>query len=621
MLAAGGALMCGIIGYAGEREAAPLLLDGLQRLEYRGYDSAGIALMHDGAIRVTKTAGKLSMLRSGLEGAYPEGRIGIGHTRWATHGKPTDDNAHPHLDCRGDVVVIHNGIVENYLALRQELKSRGHEMRSETDTEVLPHLVEMYLDEGDDLLTAFRRTLARIDGAHAIVVMSLRDPGRILAARAGNAGGVVVGYGDGEMFVSSDLSALLPETQQVAFLDDGEIASVTSTGAEYVDFGGAVIEKQPQQVAFDAVSAAKGAHKHFMLKEIMEQPQCLIDTFRGRAVFDPPSVELEDLQLSDHVLRAVKRVMLIGMGTSMHAAMVGRTYFERIAGIPSEVDNSSEFRYRDALVGPDTLVISVAQSGETVDTLEAMADAKRRDAPQLTICNTPGAQTTRVADGFVLTRCGPEVAVASTKTLTASITALYLLALRIGRARGVVPDEQLQECLDELASIPALMGRVLKLDGRVNEIAGQLADREDFLFLARGLQYPMAMEGALKLKEVSYIHAEGYPAGEMKHGPIALIDRSMPVVAIALDDGTRDKMLSNIEQVRAREGIVVGILTEGDEEIAAKCDDVLFLPRTAPFLYPLLSAVPMQLLSYHIAVKRGCDVDQPRNLAKTVTVE
>jgi glucosamine--fructose-6-phosphate aminotransferase (isomerizing) len=613
--------MCGIIGYAGDREAAPLLLDGLQRLEYRGYDSAGIALMHDGAISVTKTAGKLSMLRSGLEGAYPEGRIGIGHTRWATHGKPTDDNAHPHLDCRGDVVVIHNGIVENYLALRQELKSRGHELRSETDTEVLPHLVEMYLDEGDDLPTAFRRTLAHIDGAHAIVVMSLRDPGRILAARAGNAGGVVVGYGDGEMFVSSDLSALLPQTQHVAFLDDGEIASVTAEGADYVDFGGAAIEKQPQQVSFDAVSAAKGAYKHFMLKEIMEQPQCLIDTFRGRAVFDPPAVELEDLQLSDHVLRAVKRVMLIGMGTSMHAAMVGRTYFERIAGIPSEVDNSSEFRYRDALVGPDTLVISVAQSGETVDTLEAMADAKRRDAPQLTICNTPGAQTTRVADGFVLTRCGPEVAVASTKTLTASITALYLLALRIGRARGVVADDQLQECLDELASIPALMGRVLKLDGRINEIAGQLADREDFLFLARGLQYPMAMEGALKLKEVSYIHAEGYPAGEMKHGPIALIDRSMPVVAIALDDGTRDKMLSNIEQVRAREGIVVGILTEGDDEIAAKCDDVLFLPRTAPFLYPLLSAVPMQLLSYHIAVKRGCDVDQPRNLAKTVTVE
>jgi glucosamine--fructose-6-phosphate aminotransferase (isomerizing) len=494
------------------------------------------------------------------------------------------------------------------------------------------------MDEGADPLTAFRSTLHRIQGAHAIVVLSSRNGGAsstILAARAGNAGGVVIGYGDGQMYVASDLAALLPETQQVAFLDDGEIACVSAHAASFVGFDGTPVDKQPQHVPFDPVSAAKGAHKHFMLKEIMEQPECIMDTFRGRAVFDPPSVLLEDLGLSDHVLRAVDRVMLIGMGTSMHAAMVGRTYFERIAGIPAEVDNSSEFRYRDALIGPDTLVISVAQSGETVDTLEAMADAKRRGAPQLTICNTPGAQSTRVADGFVLTRCGPEVAVASTKTLTASITALYLLACYTAYVRNVIDEPRLSALLDDLSRIPSLMGLVLKLDGRIAEIAARIAEHQNFLFLARGLEYPMAMEGALKLKEVSYIHAEGYPAGEMKHGPIALIDRTVPTVAIALDDGTREKMLSNIEQVRARDGIVIGIISEGDAELAAKCDEVLAIPRlpsaaggssseaagVGPLLYPLLTAVPMQLLSYHIAVKRGCDVDQPRNLAKTVTVE
>jgi len=613
--------MCGIIGYTGERDAAPLLLDGLQRLEYRGYDSAGIAVIDGGEIRITKGAGKLSALRSGLEGAYPAGVTGIGHTRWATHGKPTTDNAHPHRDCRGDVVVIHNGIVENYLELRAELKARGHDLRSETDTEVMPHLVETYMDEGADLLTALRRTIARLEGAHAIVVMSSREPGAIVAARVGNAGGVVVGYGRGEMFVASDLAALLPETQDVAFLADGEIARVTKDGASYVTFDGAPLVKERQTVPFDPVSAAKGAYKHFMLKEIMEQPECITDTFRGRAVFDPPAVELEDLRLDDAALRAVQRVVLVGMGTSMHAAHVGRAYFERIAGIPAELDNSSEFRYRDALIGPGTLVISVAQSGETVDTLEAMADAKRRGAPQITICNTPGAQTTRVADGFVLTRCGPEVAVASTKTLTAAMAALYLLACRVARARGALDDAQLGELLNDLAHIPGLMGRVLKLDGEIAAIAAKVASSQNFLFLARGLQFPMAMEGALKLKEVSYIHAEGYPAGEMKHGPIALIDRNMPVVAIALDDGTREKMLSNIEQVRARDGVVIGIVSEGDGEIAAKCEHVLELPRTTPLLYPLLTAIPMQLLSYHIAVRRGCDVDQPRNLAKTVTVE
>lgn len=613
--------MCGIIGYTGDREAAPLLLDGLQRLEYRGYDSAGIAVLDGDQLRIIKGAGRLTDLRAMIEGAYPAGCIGIGHTRWATHGKPTDDNAHPHVDCTGAIVVIHNGIVENYLALRAELKARGHELRSDTDTEVLPHLIEEYVADGDDLLTAFRRTLDRVDGAHAIVVMSGGMAGTILAARAGNAGGVVIGFRDAETFVASDLSALLPETQRLVFLADGEIANITSAGATYYTFDGQPIEKAVQTVPYDPVSAAKGPFKHFMLKEIMEQPQCLMDTFRGRAIFGPPGVELEDIGINDDVLRRIERVMLIGMGTSMHAAMVGRTYFERIAGVPSEVDNSSEFRYREALVDERTLVLSIAQSGETVDTLEAMADAKRRGAPQLTICNTPGAASTRVADGFVLTRCGPEVAVASTKTLVASMAALYLLACHIGVARGALETEGLGTLLDDLAHIPNLIGETLKLDEAIRAVAHDLFAHDDFLFLGRGLQYPMAMEGALKLKEVSYIHAEGYPAGEMKHGPIALIDRTMPIVAIALDDGTRDKMLSNIEQVRARDGIVVGIVSEGDDEMMEKCDTPLALPRTTPLLYPLLSAIPMQLLSYHIAVRRGCDVDQPRNLAKTVTVE
>ena len=614
--------MCGIIGYAGEREASPLLLDGLQRLEYRGYDSAGIAVIGDaGRIVIAKGAGKLSALRSGIEGAHPAGTTGIGHTRWATHGKPTTDNAHPHCDCSGDIVVIHNGIVENYLTLRAELRDRGHTLTSETDTEVVPHLIESYVDAGDDLLAALRHTIGRLEGAHALVVMSAREPGRIIAARIGNAGGVVIGYGEGEMFLSSDLAALLPETQRVAFLSDGEIASITRDGASYVDVDGNPIEVRIQHVPYDPVSAAKGAYKHFMLKEIMEQPQCIMDTFRGRAIFDPPGIDLEDLHIADDVFRRISRVVLVGMGTSNHAAMIGRTYFERIAGIPAEIDNSSEFRYRDALIGPDTLVISVAQSGETVDTLEAMADAKRRGAPQITICNVPGAQTTRVADGYVLTRCGPEVAVASTKTLTASMTALYLLAIHVARVRGAIDDIRVGQLLADLARMPQLMGRVLTTEPAIAAIASRIAQSQNFLFLARGLEYPMAMEGALKLKEVSYIHAEGYPAGEMKHGPIALIDRNMPVVALALDDGTRDKMLSNIEQVRARDGVVIGVITEGDTELASKCEHVIELPPAPPLLYPLLSAIPMQLLSYHIAVRRGCDVDQPRNLAKTVTVE
>ena len=610
------------MGYVGLRPAAPLLLEGLGRLEYRGYDSAGIAVLDDtGDLRVSKRIGKLNELVLSLEGQAPSGHLGIGHTRWATHGRPSQDNAHPQQDCAGDIVVIHNGIVENYLTLKRELQGVGHRFTSETDTEVIPHLIESHLAEGEDLVAAVRRTIAQIEGAHAIVVMSRREPGALVAARVGNAGGVTVGYGQDEMFVASDLPALLPHTRRVVFLADREVALVRRSGADYWSAAGEVLALEPQTLPYDPVTAAKGVYKHFMLKEIMEQPEAILDTIRGRAQFELPAVELEEVAFSDQELRSLERAVLVGMGTSLHAAMVGRHYFEHIAGLSAEVDNSSEFRYRDPLVGPDTLVVSIGQSGETVDTLAAMSEAGSKGARQVTICNVVGSQATRVAEGAVLTRCGLEIAVASTKTFTSAIAALYLLACHLGRRRDHLDDLQLAGLLDPLARIPHLVGEVLKQDAEFERLAHLFFRQQNFLFLARGIQYPIAMEGALKLMEVSYIHAEGYPAGEMKHGPIALIDQSMPVVAIAVRDGLYDKMLANIEQVKARDGVVIALATEGDTEIAGKADHVIYLPQTSPLLMPILAAVPLQLLAYHIALRRGCDVDQPRNLAKTVTVE
>ncbi len=614
--------MCGIIGYAGSREAGPLLLEGLQRLEYRGYDSAGFAILDgDGRLHVGKHTGKLKNLVASLEGVYPPGTLGLAHTRWATHGRPSDENAHPHLDCSGEVAVVHNGIVENYLELRRELAAQGHRFTSETDTEVLAHLIESHLRDSDDLPAALRSAIGRVQGSQAIVALSRRHPGRLVAARLGNAGGVVIGYGQHEHFVASDLPALLPETRRVAFLGDGELAELTVEGVRYWDAQGGEIAKAAQTVPLDPVAAAKGIYKHFMIKEILEQPECVLDTFRGRVLFDPPAVDLGELGVSEEALRSVQRVTLIAMGTSLHAAMVGRHYFEAIAGLPAEVDNASEFRYRELLLGPETLVVSVAQSGETVDTLEAMHEAKERGALQITICNTPGAQSTRLADGALLTRCGPEIGVASTKTLTASIVALYLLACHVGRARGTLDEARLAELVAPLAHVPDLMGRVLEREPAIEELAHRFFRYQHFLFLGRGLQHPIALEGALKLKEVSYIHAEGYPAGEMKHGPIALIDETMPTVAIAVRDGLREKMLSNIEQVRARDGTVIALLNDGDDELAAKADAAISVSAAPPLLLPLLTVLPLQLLAYHIAVRRGCDVDQPRNLAKTVTVE
>jgi len=614
--------MCGIMGYVGSRPAGPILIDGLRRLEYRGYDSAGIAVLEtNGDLSIHKRVGKLETLAASVGGRWPSGQEGIGHTRWATHGKPNDINAHPHGDCTGDVMVIHNGIVENYLELKTELAAAGHTFASETDTEVIPHLLEHYVGEDKELVGALRKTIARLQGAHAIVAMSRSEPGTLVAARVGNAGGVVVGYGGGEDFLASDLPALLPHTRRVAFLDDREVARVTATGVSYWSGDGQPLDKQPQGVPYDPISAAKGIHKHFMLKEIMEQPESILNTIRGRAQFDSPAVELEDIPLSKQQLSQVRRVVLVAMGTSLHAAMIGRHYMERIAGLPAEVDNASEYRYRGPIMGPDTLVVSVGQSGETVDTLAAMEEARRKGALQVTICNVVGSQATRVADGVVYTRCGLEIGVCSTKTFTASVTALYLLACYLGQVRGVIDRERMGGLLEPLARLPYLAGEITKREGEFERLAHQFFRYNNFLYLGRGIQFPIAMEGALKLKEVSYIHAEGYPAGEMKHGPIALIDPEMPVIAIALKDELYDKMMSNIEQVKAREGTVIALGSEGDEELAEKADHVIQVPEASSLLSPISTAIPLQIFAYHIAVRRGCDVDQPRNLAKTVTVE
>ncbi len=613
--------MCGITGYVGEREAAPIVIEGLRSLEYRGYDSVGIAVLEkNGGLAIHKRAGKLANFASEVSGQDVKGRQGIGHTRWATHGKPTDVNAHPHTDCSGNVVVIHNGIVENHADLKKQLIAQGHTFDSETDTEVIPHLIEARLATGDDLNAALINAIKQLQGAHAILAMSLSEPGTIVAARVGNAGGVVIGYGNGEVFLASDLPALLPYTRRVVFLEDGEVARVTPGSVRYSK-NGARIEKEPQEVPYDPVSAAKGSFKHFMQKEIAEQPEAILDTIRGRALFPESRVELEDIGLTREQVAGIRRVMLVGMGTSLHAAMVGRHYIERIAGIPAEVDNASELRYRKPIIGPDTLVISVSQSGETVDTLAAMEEAKANGCPQITICNVIGSQAARVADGALYTRCGLEIGVASTKTYVAAITALYLLACYLAQERGVVDRERMGGLLEPLARLPYQAGEVTKQEAAYDQLALEFSRCSNFLFLGRGLEYPVAMEGALKLKEVSYIHAEGYPAGEMKHGPIALIDRDMPVIALIPRDELRDKMMSNIQQVKAREGTVIAVATEGDTEIAEKADRVIYVPESSPLLTPVLTSIPLQLFAYHVAVRRGCDVDQPRNLAKTVTVE
>ncbi|MEO8539667.1 MAG: glutamine--fructose-6-phosphate transaminase (isomerizing) [bacterium] len=616
--------MCGIVGYAGDKPAIPVLLRALKDLEYRGYDSAGIATLDPssgGGLSVTKKEGKIANLQAALASETNSATTGIGHTRWATHGKPSDQNAHPHLSCNGEVVVIHNGIVENYAELRAELVASGHKFQSETDTETIAHLVEDEVNGGLSLIDALRLVSSRLEGSQAIVAMAPSEPGTMVAARIGNAGGVVIGYGEGEMVLASDLAAVLPVTQRVAFLADGQFVSITKSRADFQDARGMSLEVPIKRIPIDPVSALKGDYQHFMLKEIMEQPEAVSDTIWSLATLEPAELYLNDLGPAADRLADIKRVVLIGMGTSLHAAMIGKRYFEEFAGIPAETDNGSEFRYRNPVIGPDTLVVSVSQSGETVDVLEAMAVAKAKGALQITICNTEGAQTTRVADGSVYTRAGLERGVASTKCFTAAAVALYALALKVGELNGHVDDQMVQTRLAELSKLPDAIARVLRQHKVYQRLAPGYAQAQHLLFLGRALAFPAAMEGALKMKEISYIHAEGYAAGEMKHGPIALIDPSFPTIAIATKHALRSKMISNIEQVQARGGSVLAIVTEGDTEIEALADRVIQIPEVSELLEPLVASIPLQLLAYEVAVHRGCDVDQPRNLAKTVTVE
>ena len=526
--------MCGIIGYTGHRPAAPILMEGLASLEYRGYDSAGIAVLSpNGDPQVRKSSGKLSRLKAALENGLPDGFTGLGHTRWATHGGPTDDNAHPHADCANEVTVVHNGIVENYLELKRQLVDGGHVFSSQTDSECIPHLIESYLSEEYTLEGAVRETAGRIRGSNAVVAISRREPGTVVAFRLGNAGGIVVGYGDNEMLLASDIPALLPHTRRVVYLADGEMVTVNPEGAGYSLLDGSRIEKTVAYVPYDSMSAAKGEYKHFMLKEINEQPRAVIDTLGARVSFDSFSVHLDELPFSDQEINTFDRVVLLGMGTSLHAAMVGRTWIESLARIPAEADNSSEFRYRDPVIDEKTLVVSISQSGETADTLAAMEEAARKGARQITLCNYEGTQTTRIADATILIRAGLEIGVASSKTFVCSLTALYILALFLGIKRGTLDRERLQTELQDLARLPDMLGTLLSDQDQYEALARKYASRSDFLYLGRGINFPLAMEGALKLKEISYIHAEGYQAGEMKHGPISLIDETMPVVALA----------------------------------------------------------------------------------------
>jgi glucosamine--fructose-6-phosphate aminotransferase (isomerizing) len=594
----------------------------LCNLEYRGYDSAGIAVQNNGKIERRRAAGKLTNLRAVLDGKPLAGNRGIGHTRWATHGRVSEANAHPHTDCTGRVVVIQNGIVENYLALKEMLRTAGHTFASETDTEVLPHLIEHHLRHGaPDLQEAMLRTLREIKGSHAIVAMYSAEPDVLVAARLGNAGGVVVGYGDNEMFVASDQPAILQHTRRMAFLEPGEMAVISQHGATYMKLDGTPVQKTPQTVAWDPISAAKGGYKHFMQKEIFEQARSLADTLTGRLNPEAGRVELEDVTFTEEEMRRFKKITIVACGTAWHAGLAGKYIFEELARIPTDVEYGSEYRYRNPVIEPDTLVIAITQSGETVDTLEAMAEAKRQGARLMAIVNVIGSQADRIAESKIHVQAGPEIAVASTKVYTGMITDQIMFAIMLGLARGTLDECRARELIAGLMRLPGQAGEILARSDIYDELAGQIYTASDMLYLGRGINYPTALEGALKIKEISYIHAEGCAAGEMKHGINALIDHTLPVVCVALRDHLYSKMLSNIEQVKARDGRVIAIATEGDDEIGQKADEVIYIPPVDYLLSPVLAIIPLQLLAYTVAVRRGADVDQPRNLAKSVTVE
>ncbi len=613
--------MCGIVGYIGPRDATPIILNGLRRLEYRGYDSAGLAVLQNNHIEVRRDAGKLDRLAALVVESPLHGQVGIGHTRWATHGEPSARNAHPHLGATGTVVIAHNGIVENFLELRDELSAEGVEFKSDTDTEVIVQLVDRYLSLGMGLVEAARKSFRHLKGAHGIVLISTLEPDKIVAARIGNAGGVVIGMGEGEMYVASDMPAILEHTRKMVFLESGQMAVIDRQGLGLQTLAGKPLAYEIHQVAWDPVAAEKGAYRHFMHKEIHEQVRSLTDTIGGRVDFDDGRIFLPQLNLSAEQARSLRKVFITACGTAAHAGMVGKVLIERIARIPVEMDIASEFRYRDPILDEGSVVLAISQSGETADTLAAMDEARRKGALLWSIVNVIGSQAMRIANGYISMQTGPEIGVASTKAYTAPLVDLYMLAVLLADLRGGLSEGERRRLVSDLLLVPDLVGRCLDREMEVEAVARSLVDVSHCLYLGRGINMPTAYEGALKLKEISYIHAEGYPAGEMKHGPIALIDREMPVVVIAPRDPWYDKMYSQIEQARARGGMVIAVATEGDETIASVADHVLWVPPTPWLLSPVTTVLPLQMLAYHIARLRGLDVDQPRNLAKSVTVE
>lgn len=624
--------MCGIVGYVGKKRVVPVIIDGLRRLEYRGYDSAGIAVAGNGdGLQIRRAEGKLRNLEEVIRLKPLDGTYGIGHTRWATHGRPTEENAHPHRDCTGNIVVVHNGIIENYVVLKKKLIEEGHKFTTETDTEIIAHLVEKYLANPTNghkpaLEEAVRKTVGQLTGVFALAVISVNEPNKIVAARNGPP--AVIGLGNDEYFVASDVPAILYHTRDLFFLGDGDLAVITQQGVQLSDFNGQPVVRQVQHVTWDPIMAEKGGFKHFMLKEIYEQPRAVRDTTLGRVSQETGHVFLDEMEITEAEFRDAKKINIAACGTSWHAAQAGKFMIESLARIPVEVDYASEWRYRNPLVSPETLTVLISQSGETADTIAAQREAKAKGSKTLAICNVVGSMMTREASGTIYTHAGPEIGVASTKAFTGQLTALYLFALYLGQVRGTLKPEKARAAVEELTRLPGKLEHLLTCEEECEALAKQYVRAQDFLFLGRGIHYPIALEGALKLKEVSYIHAEGYPAGEMKHGPNALIDENLPVVVIATCDPNNElskvryeKTISNLKEVKARSGKVIALATEGDEDIKEAADHVLYIPAAPEELSPILEIVPLQLLAYHIAVRRGCDVDQPRNLAKSVTVE
>jgi glucosamine--fructose-6-phosphate aminotransferase (isomerizing) len=618
--------MCGIVGYLGPRKAVPIVLDGLRRLEYRGYDSAGIAVLDgDDHLAIRRASGKLRNLEETIRANPVDGSYGIGHTRWATHGRPTEENAHPHRDCTGNIVVVHNGIVENYLALKQQLQTEGHKFVTETDTEVIAHLIEKYYS--GNLEEAVRSAVKEVNGVFALAVISSQDPNKIVAARSGPP--VVVGLGENEYFVASDVPAILSHTRDMIFLSDGDLAVLTPEGVRLSDFNGRAIKRPVSHILWDPIMAEKGGYKHFMLKEVFEQPRAVRDTMLGRVGQESGRIFLDEMSITDREFREFEQIKIIACGTSWHAALAGKFMIEKLARIPVEVDYGSEFRYRDPILSKQVLTVVISQSGETADTIAAQREAKQKGSKTLAICNVVGSMITREAAGTMLTHAGPEIGVASTKAFTCQLTALFILAMYLGQVREKLLPEESRKLVQELVRVPGKMESILDHDSIYDDIVKRMFRANDFLFLGRGIHFPIALEGALKLKEISYIHAEGYPAGEMKHGPNALIDENLPVVVLATRDPDSpdskiryEKTISNIQEVKARSGIVIAVACLGDEEeVASMADFVIHVPPASELLLPILEVVPLQMLAYHIAVRRGCDVDQPRNLAKSVTVE